>query len=413
MLFLDEPTSGLDSFSAFNLVNLLKQIASNCAILCTIHQPSSEVFFLFDVVIFMKDGQIFYQGPVSDIMPYFEMRGQNCPENYNPADFVMNLCESDSAEGLLSKGLFITIPDQYIDSSLEVKSSRMESENLEFIAESGFVKQVLAISYREAINTIRDKPAMIARVGVTVILNLLYGLIFLNAGSRDNGDYENFNAHVGAISLLVIFSLFGSGQSVLLAFPFERPMILREYVTGTYGILAYFLSKIVIEIPITFLQMLLQYIIAYFMIDLQGNFIFIVLAAFGLGMVSNSVAMGLGCLIPDVKDVTEMAPLAYVPQILFAGFFIRTSQIPIFLRWAQYLCGMKYAMNLIIMTEFRVTSDSCQTSPEAIANCQNLIELNDIKPKYFYIYIIILAILCIGFRILGGIVLLQKAKRFY
>jgi hypothetical protein len=43
-----------------------------------------------------------------------------------------------------------------------------------------------------------------------------------------------------------------------------------------------------------------------------------------------------------VKDVTELAPLLFVPQILFGGFFIRTSLIPVWLRWAQYVCGMKY-----------------------------------------------------------------------
>jgi len=44
LLFLDEPTSGLDSYSAESLVTLLKSLAAdNTTILCTIHQPASEV----------------------------------------------------------------------------------------------------------------------------------------------------------------------------------------------------------------------------------------------------------------------------------------------------------------------------------------------------------------------------------
>ena len=80
ILFLDEPTSGncclislsssllrlpssfvhsigLDSYAAYNLVQLLRGIAkTNCTVLCTIHQPSSEVFYLFDMAIFMLEG---------------------------------------------------------------------------------------------------------------------------------------------------------------------------------------------------------------------------------------------------------------------------------------------------------------------------------------------------------------------
>jgi len=64
LLFLDEPTSGLDSFSAQSCIQLFKQIAkqNRAAILCTIHQPSSEVFVLFDDVVFMRQGRVFYQG---------------------------------------------------------------------------------------------------------------------------------------------------------------------------------------------------------------------------------------------------------------------------------------------------------------------------------------------------------------
>ena len=47
---------------------------------------------------------------------------------------------------------------------------------------------------------------------------------------------------------------------------------------------------------------------------------------------------------PDVQTVIE---LLFIPQILFAGFFIRTTFIPVFLRWAQWLCSLKYTVNFL------------------------------------------------------------------
>lgn len=414
VLFLDEPTSGLDSDSAFNLVKLLKNIAkSNCTILCTIHQPSSEVFSVFDTVIYLKDGNIIYQGPTEEIVPYFAKMGRVCPNNYNPSDFVMTLVQQDSLQELQQSGLMMAIPDKFLNEA-EVKSSRkIDIESVKFVSQSNWFKQLYYITEREAWNVFRDVPSLVGRFGITITLNLLYGLIFLNAGGKGDSNLEDFNSHVGAVSMIVISALFASSQSVLLSFPFERPMILREYATGTYHISAYFVAKMMWELPMTFLQTIAQFLLVFYLCNLRGDFIVQVLACTGLGMVSNSVAMGIGCLVPDVKDATELAPLLFVPQILFAGFFIRTSQIPIFLRWAQYLCGMKYAMNLVLINEFQLGSDHCTETPEAASNCHSVINTNDIDLDVYYIYIILLFVLFAAFRLIGVSILIQKAKRFY
>jgi ABC-type multidrug transport system ATPase subunit len=230
LLFLDEPTSGLDSHSASNLVKLLKTIAMrNSAILCTIHQPSSEVFALFDIVIFMKAGRIFYQGPVSKINTHFADLDHPCPENYNPADFVMNLCQTLTGNEL--ERVCMAIPEEVL---AERGSSQQRGEEIiEFQVQSSFVKQMGQLAFREFTNVRRDTAALCVRFGVTILLNVLYGLIFLGAGGEDNGDTKNFNSHVGAVMMAMIYSMFGSAQPIMLAFPFERPMFLREYSTGT------------------------------------------------------------------------------------------------------------------------------------------------------------------------------------
>lgn len=66
ILFLDEPTSGLDSFTAYSIVEQLRKVARRgCAVLCTIHQPSSEIFELFDSVILLKEGRFPHQRSVA------------------------------------------------------------------------------------------------------------------------------------------------------------------------------------------------------------------------------------------------------------------------------------------------------------------------------------------------------------
>jgi hypothetical protein len=41
-----------------------------------------------------------------------------------------------------------------------------------------------------------------------------------------------------------------------------------------------------------------------------------------------------------------------VRRLLFAGFFIQAKQIPVWLRWCQYLCSLKYGLNLMLLQEF-------------------------------------------------------------
>lgn len=79
---------------------------------------------------------------------------------------------------------------------------------------------------------------MISPFITSVSSSLLFGLIFLGAGNRDDAMDNNFNSHFGAITFVLISAMFGPAQSVMLAFPFERPMFMREFATGTCTIIA-------------------------------------------------------------------------------------------------------------------------------------------------------------------------------
>ena len=81
VMFLDEPTSGLDSLTAFIIVQYLRKVAREEGknMIMTIHQPSAELFHLFDRLILMAEGQIVYQGPTRESLHYFGQMGFHCP----------------------------------------------------------------------------------------------------------------------------------------------------------------------------------------------------------------------------------------------------------------------------------------------------------------------------------------------
>ncbi|KAF8235559.1 hypothetical protein L208DRAFT_1457957 [Tricholoma matsutake] len=98
LLFLDEPTSGLDSRSAWAIVAFMRQLADNGqAILCTIHQPSAELFQVFDrLLLLRKGGQTVYFGDIGDkattVIRYFENNGsRHCEPTENPAEFMLDV----------------------------------------------------------------------------------------------------------------------------------------------------------------------------------------------------------------------------------------------------------------------------------------------------------------------------------
>ncbi|KAF8751885.1 ABC transporter, partial [Rhizoctonia solani] len=98
LLFLDEPTSGLDSQSAWGIIEFLKSLADQGqAILCTIHQPSSELFQSFDrLLLLRRGGQTCYFGDLgensSTLISYFEQNGaRKCQSDENPAEYMLDV----------------------------------------------------------------------------------------------------------------------------------------------------------------------------------------------------------------------------------------------------------------------------------------------------------------------------------
>jgi len=93
LVFLDEPTSALDAANALVVADSLAALAAGGrAVVTTIHQPRSDIFERFDLLLLLaRGGSVAYYGPASDVVTYFAGLSLPCPERVNPADFIIDL----------------------------------------------------------------------------------------------------------------------------------------------------------------------------------------------------------------------------------------------------------------------------------------------------------------------------------
>jgi ABC-type multidrug transport system ATPase subunit len=295
-IFLDEPTSGLDSYSATQVMKLLRKVANaGTSVLFTIHQPSSEVFAAFDRLILLNRGKVMYQGSVEKVPTFFESCSHPVPANYNPADWIMDVAQRIPQEDLIKDGFF---PKE----ALKLVDSKETSHDLSsFITPPSIFTQTRMVFGRELTNLRRDTTSIGMRFGITIFLNLLFGVIFYQVGATSNDVFVNTQSHFGALIMVLLSAMFGTAQPALFAIPEERPIFLREYSTNHYSAVSYFVSKLTIEAVITFAQTLVASLVNYFLIGFTTSFPMFVAITYALSMASTAVAVLLGCAVSDAK----------------------------------------------------------------------------------------------------------------
>jgi len=107
----------------------------------------------------------------------------------------------------------------------------------------------------------------------------------------------------------------------------------------------------------------------------------------------------IGCSVANAQSAQELAPLMFVPQILFSGIFISITLIPPALRWLQYVAALKYAINLACIVEFH-----------GLPEGPPLLKSMNIDPDNKWVYMGVLLGICVGFRTLAMVNLRRKAK---
>lgn len=180
-MFCDEPTSGLDSFMASNLVSIINKLArSGRTLICTIHQPSSETFEMFQNLLLLADGRIAYFGELKDAVRHFSSIGYRCPENYNPADFYVQELAVIPGRELECRKKINRICDYFEKSFLNQKSNsvsiRLHQSSFSTIRKPklsrykvGRWQQYSALTWRSYLTVLREPALTYVRLSQALV----------------------------------------------------------------------------------------------------------------------------------------------------------------------------------------------------------------------------------------------------
>jgi ABC-type multidrug transport system permease subunit len=149
---------------------------------------------------------------------------------------------------------------------------------------------------------------------------------------------------------------------------------------------------------------------AFALIGFQGSFRDFYTANLVLALICSAIAHIIGALAGgDKKLAAESLPALFTPQILFSGFFITPSLIPVWIRWLQYLSPLTYVIRILLVSEFT----ECSDIPEVALYCEYLLTTVEAKPEDVWWYWLILFCQFLTFRALALFLLRSSAQRFY
>lgn len=255
VLFLDEPTSGLDTFTAYQVVGTLQELAHGHGrtVIATIHQPSSDIYHLFDDLLLLAKGRVLYYGPADGAVGYFAARGHECPQYSNPADyFFMHLAGADARllgawlESAEHSSLEQTLALSYDPGPKHQEHQVVEAEDL--VRKRARLHVQFWFLLRRAVrNAWRNRMVFQVKLLQNIAVGLLVGLIYYDTDSKSvPTQVQDRN---GALYFIVVSQFFGASMGFVSVFSVEKAVFMREYGAGYYSIIPYFASKVLVEVP--------------------------------------------------------------------------------------------------------------------------------------------------------------------
>ncbi|XP_074577986.1 ABC transporter G family member 31 [Curcuma longa] len=368
IVFMDEPTSGLDARAAAIVMRTVRNIVdTGRTIVCTIHQPSIDIFESFDELLFMKrGGELIYAGclgPKSqELIDFFEaIPGvPKIKDGYNPAAWMLEVTSP-----LMENRLGIDFADYYRKSKLfqhneelvaNLSRPNSESKELSFPTKYSqpFISQYRACLWKQNLCYWRNPQYTAVRFFYTVIISLMFGTICWGFGSKRENQQDILNA-MGSMYAAVLFIGITNATAVQPVVSIERFVSYRERAAGMYSALPFAFAQVTIEFPYVLVQTLIYGTIFYCMGSYEWTLIKFMLYIFFMYFTLLYFTF-FGMMTIAITPSQTVAPIIAAPFYtlwnLFSGFMIARKRIPGWWRWYYYADPVAWSLYGLLTSQF-------------------------------------------------------------
>ncbi|KQK15967.1 hypothetical protein BRADI_1g26040v3 [Brachypodium distachyon] len=368
IIFMDEPTSGLDARAAAIVMRTVRNtVNTGRTVVCTIHQPSIDIFESFDELLLMKrGGRVTYAGKLGRysniLVEYFEaVPGvPKIAEGYNPATWMLEV-SSPLAEARLN----VDFAEIYANSALyrsnqelikELSIQPPGSQDISFPTKysQNILNQCMANAWKQFRSYWKNPPYNAMRYLMTVLYALVFGTVFWRKGKNIESEQDLYSL-LGAIYAAVFFLGASTSFSILPVVSIERTVFYREKAAGMYSPLSYAVAQALVEFVYSAAQGILYTVLFYGMVGFEWKadkffyFMFFLVACFTYFTL---YSMMLIACTPSQILGSVLVAFSLTQWNIFAGFLISRPMIPVWWRWFYWADPVSWTIYGVIASQF-------------------------------------------------------------
>ncbi|MCC6691578.1 MAG: ATP-binding cassette domain-containing protein, partial [Bacteroidia bacterium] len=347
VLFVDEPTSGLSSRDSENIMDLLKELAlKGKLVFVVIHQPSSDIFKMFDKLMILDVGgfPIYYGNPVDGVI-YFKtiINHVNSNEsecitcgNVNP-ELIFNIIESKVLDeyGNLTHNRKVSPVEwnKYYIEHIESKIKPVEAHTA--LPESTLkipskLKQFKVFITRDVLSKLTNKQYLAINLIESPLLAfiLAYLVKFYNTDISNKIGYifrenENMPAYLFMSVVVALFiGLTVSAEEIIR----DRKILKRESFLNLSRI-SYLFSKISIMFLLSAIQTMMFVLVGNFVLEIKGMHLDYFMVLFTTSCFANMLGLNISASFNSAVTIYILIPFLIIPQLLLSGVIVKFDKL--------------------------------------------------------------------------------------